>query len=75
MAATQDSTLPPALNETGSLSDIEKGAESSHESSEDNVAPYVEQRQADEAKDTTSLWGKVAAFTIRLSQYGVETRG
>ncbi|KAG8701723.1 hypothetical protein FRC08_003929 [Ceratobasidium sp. 394] len=75
MAANRESTLPVlAKTESNPSADIEK-ASSSHESSGEHIAPYVEERQAREAKDTTSLWGKIAAFTIRLSQYGVETRG
>lgn len=70
------STLPTLeATQSHSASDIEKGVDSSISSSDDVVAPYVEQRQAEEAKDVTSFRGKIAAFTIRLSQYGVETRG
>lgn len=56
-------------------SDIEKGVESSNSSADETIAAYVEQRQAEEAKDVTTFRGKIAALTIRLSQYGVETRG
>ncbi|KAB5593993.1 Purine-cytosine permease fcyB [Ceratobasidium theobromae] len=75
MASTQDSPLPP-LEQTDSrpATDIEKAASMSIASKED-IAPYVEQRQAEEAKDVASFRGKLAAFTIRLSRYGVETRG
>ncbi|CAE6415897.1 unnamed protein product [Rhizoctonia solani] len=77
MAALQDNTTIPQLQKSDSSrpdSDIEK-ASSLDGSSEEEIAPYVEQRQAEEAKDVTTLRGKLAAFTIRLSQYGVETRG
>ncbi|CAE7053818.1 unnamed protein product [Rhizoctonia solani] len=76
MAAVQDNATLPPLTKTDSSqeSDIEKASRSGA-SSEEEVAPYVEQRQVVEAKDVTSFRGKLAAFTIRLSQYGVETRG
>ncbi|QRW18284.1 Permease for cytosine/purines, uracil, thiamine, allantoin [Rhizoctonia solani] len=61
MAAAQESDIEKALSSDGS--------------SEEEIAPYVEQRQAEEARDVTTFRGKLAAFTIRLSQYGVETRG
>lgn len=75
MAATQDQTFLPNLEKSDSHpnTDLEK-ATSTNRSSLD-IAPYVEQRQAEEAKDATSFWGKLAAFTIRLSKLGVETRG
>lgn len=69
------SALPLAKTDSHPTSDIEKGVESSNSSAEESIAPYVEQRQAEEAKDVTSFRGKIAALTIRLSQYGVETRG
>ncbi|KAH7341411.1 cytosine-purine permease [Rhizoctonia solani] len=67
--AQQNATLPPLERSDNSHqeSDIEKAA-SSVGSTEEEIAPYVEERQVTEAKD-------LAAFTIRLSQYGVETRG
>ncbi|KAF8674113.1 purine-cytosine permease (2.A.39) family [Rhizoctonia solani] len=77
MAAAQGDPTTPRLEKSDSSrpeSDIEK-ALSSDGSSEEEIAPYVEQRQAEEARDVTTFRGKLAAFTIRLSQYGVETRG
>ncbi|ELU44211.1 cytosine-purine permease [Rhizoctonia solani AG-1 IA] len=77
MAAAQGDPTTPRLEKFDSSrpeSDIEK-ALSSDGSSEEDIAPYVEQRQAEEARDVTTFRGKLAAFTIRLSQYGVETRG
>jgi hypothetical protein len=74
MATTQHNT-PPVLEGSDFRVSIDVEKASSDESSEEYIAPYVEQRQAEEAKDVTSFWGKLAAFTIRLSQYGVETRG
>ncbi|CAE6340676.1 unnamed protein product [Rhizoctonia solani] len=77
MAAVQDNSTVPQLEKSDSSSpesDVEK-AFSSDGSSEEDIAPYVEQRQAEEARDITTFRGKLAAFTIRLSQYGVETRG
>ncbi|CAE6384304.1 unnamed protein product [Rhizoctonia solani] len=77
MSAAQDkATVPPPAKDDSSHheSDVEK-ALSSDSSSEEEIAPYVEQRQVAEAKDITSFKGRLAAFTIRLAQYGVETRG
>ncbi|KAF8699179.1 purine-cytosine permease (2.A.39) family, partial [Rhizoctonia solani] len=77
MAAAQGDPTTPQLEKSDSSrpeSDIEK-ALSSDGSSEEEISPYVEQRQAEEARDVTTFRGKLAAFTIRLSQYGVETRG
>ncbi|CAE6537049.1 unnamed protein product [Rhizoctonia solani] len=76
MAATQNNAAlpPPEKAESSHESDVEK-ALSTDGSSEEDIAPYVEQRQVAEAKDVTSFQGKLAAFTVRLSQYGVETRG
>ncbi|CAE6446974.1 unnamed protein product [Rhizoctonia solani] len=74
--AQENATLPPLEKSDTSHqdSDIEK-ALSSVGSTQEEIAPYVEERQVTEAKDVTSFRGKLAAFTIRLSQYGVETRG
>lgn len=75
MATTQDPTFLPTLEKSDSHpnTDLEKSASSDRPSFD--IAPYVEQRQAEEAKDVTSFRGKLAAFTIRLSKLGVETRG
>ncbi|KAL5634593.1 hypothetical protein ACGC1H_002589 [Rhizoctonia solani] len=74
MSTAQDNTTLPAKDDFSQENDVEK-AHSSDTSSEEGVAPYVEQRQVVEAKDVTCFRGKLAAFTIRLGQYGVETRG
>ncbi|EUC56976.1 permease, cytosine/purine, uracil, thiamine, allantoin family protein [Rhizoctonia solani AG-3 Rhs1AP] len=73
MSTAQDNTTLPK-DDFSQENDVEK-ALSSDTSSEEGVAPYVEQRQVVEAKDVTSFRGKLAALTIRLGQYGVETRG
>ncbi|KDN48573.1 hypothetical protein RSAG8_02560, partial [Rhizoctonia solani AG-8 WAC10335] len=73
MSVAQDNTAPPlAKDDSSQESDIEKAPDTS---SEVEIAPHVEQRQVVEAQDATSFRGKLAAFTIRLGQYGVETRG